>query len=312
MGLNRLHCATKHLLQRDRTLADFQGWRIACDASSWLHRSGVVHARAFFLGSLETKPWCSYVHDMLLELKGSNIQPIVVFDGPRRVDLKNEELGSRGEKKKKAMHQAIALEASHRIDDAEKMWMQAFSVTSEMLTDVIDMVKEMEGVEYVIADYEADYEIAKLYATGQIDACITEDSDLVGYGVDQIIFKYCLQTGNFDYLDCTRPYEHVTSEGDTGTTMAKGHKKATLITLHNLTRDQRALLATFMGNDYLQNPPGIGIVTVYKIVKDVGNFDDMVERLKKKRCLSCEYIDRAHRVYDLFSLRWAPRRRSAG
>lgn len=46
---------------------------------------------------------------------------------------------------------------------------------------------ESRKTEFVIAPYEADSQICKLSQLKLIDAVITEDSDLVIYGVDVIL-----------------------------------------------------------------------------------------------------------------------------
>lgn len=44
-----------------------------------------------------------------------------------------------------------------------------------------------KGIDFVVAPYEADCQIAKLQKLNIIDAAITEDSDLVIYGVKVIL-----------------------------------------------------------------------------------------------------------------------------
>ena len=39
-----------------------------------------------------------------------------------------------------------------------------------------------EGIECIVAPYEADAQLAYLALTGDVDAVITEDSDLLPYG----------------------------------------------------------------------------------------------------------------------------------
>jgi exonuclease 1 len=43
-------------------------------------------------------------------------------------------------------------------------------------------VLKHEGIEVVVAPYEADAQLAYLALTGNVDAVITEDSDLLPYG----------------------------------------------------------------------------------------------------------------------------------
>lgn len=51
----------------------------------------------------------------------------------------------------------------------------------------------------MVAPYEADSEIAKLYQMGEIDLAITEDSDFLVYGC-KVILKLN-QSGDCDYVD---------------------------------------------------------------------------------------------------------------
>lgn len=51
----------------------------------------------------------------------------------------------------------------------------------------------------MIAPYEADSQIAKLYQLGEVDLVISEDSDFLVYGC-KCLFKLS-QTGECDYID---------------------------------------------------------------------------------------------------------------
>lgn len=54
----------------------------------------------------------------------------------------------------------------------------------------------------MVAPYEADSQIAKLCTLGLADIAITEDSDLVVYGV-KVVLKLN-QDGDCDYIDLSR------------------------------------------------------------------------------------------------------------
>jgi exonuclease 1 len=44
-------------------------------------------------------------------------------------------------------------------------------------------------VEYYVAPYEADAQLAYMYLTGRAQVVITEDSDLLIFGVKKVLFK---------------------------------------------------------------------------------------------------------------------------
>lgn len=53
-------------------------------------------------------------------------------------------------------------------------------------------VLKREGVSYVVAPYEADAQMAFLAITKQVDAVITEDSDLIAFGCPRVSNKICI------------------------------------------------------------------------------------------------------------------------
>jgi exonuclease-1 len=57
---------------------------------------------------------------------------------------------------------------------------------------------KLKNIKFCIAPYEADSQISKMFNLGLVDAVITEDSDLVVYGVD-VILKL-KETGQCDFL----------------------------------------------------------------------------------------------------------------
>lgn len=50
----------------------------------------------------------------------------------------------------------------------------------------LKQVLRQENVEYVVAPYEADAQMAFLARNGHVDLVITEDSDLIAYGCPQV------------------------------------------------------------------------------------------------------------------------------
>lgn len=57
-----------------------------------------------------------------------------------------------------------------------------------MIDVFMDILKELE-IEFLIAPYEADAQMAYMVAQGLADIAISEDSDLIAYGCPNIIMK---------------------------------------------------------------------------------------------------------------------------
>lgn len=54
-------------------------------------------------------------------------------------------------------------------------------------------VLQSEGVEFIVAPYEADAQLAYLALNNLVDAVITEDSDLVVYGCPRVHSTFVLK-----------------------------------------------------------------------------------------------------------------------
>ncbi len=55
-------------------------------------------------------------------------------------------------------------------------------------------------MQYVVAPYEADAQLAYLFKSGQVDVVFTEDSDLLAFGCTHVFFKMD-NLGNGDYIN---------------------------------------------------------------------------------------------------------------
>ena len=71
---------------------------------------------------------------------------------------------------------------------AHKLFSAAVDITPEMAYKFVHVAKAM-GIEFIVAPYEADAQLAYMWQTGQADIVITEDSDLLAFGVKKCFFK---------------------------------------------------------------------------------------------------------------------------
>ncbi len=125
----------------------------------------------------------------------NGIRPYLVFDGgklPMKAETDANRLGIRRENLEKA-------EELLRIGnywEAEKKLRESMDITPEMIQPLINHLKKKQ-VPYVVAPYEADAQIAYLYKQGLVQAAISEDSDLLAFGVKRVLYK--LESHGFGY-----------------------------------------------------------------------------------------------------------------
>ena len=72
--------------------------------------------------------------------------------------------------------------------NAEKHYNMALDITPEMAHCFIKYLKE-QNIEFYVAPYEADAQLAFLFLKGHVSAVVTEDSDLLAFGVTDVMFK---------------------------------------------------------------------------------------------------------------------------
>ncbi len=71
---------------------------------------------------------------------------------------------------------------------AHKMFSIAVDITPEMAYLFVQVAKVM-SVQYIVAPYEADAQLAYMYLQGIAQVVITEDSDLLAFGVKKCFYK---------------------------------------------------------------------------------------------------------------------------
>jgi exonuclease-1 len=75
---------------------------------------------------------------------------------------------------------------------------KSVDVTPKMAARLIEELKRT-GIDYVVAPYEADAQMAYLSLVGVVSAIITEDSDLLLFGCKRVLFKLD-KDGNTDEI----------------------------------------------------------------------------------------------------------------
>ena len=104
-------------------------------------------------------------------------------------------------------------------------------------------------IEFYVAPYEADAQLAYMYLSGRAQAVITEDSDLLPFGVKKCFFKmdkngYGTEV-DLDLLSSVTEFD-----------------------FSKFDAESFLLLCIFSGCDYLESIKGIGFKKAYRFVLD--------------------------------------------
>ena len=106
---------------------------------------------------------------------------------------------------------------------------------------------KQRSLEFYVAPYEADAQLAHLYIIGKVQAVITEDSDLLPFGVKKCFFKMDRNGNGFGVdlndLNEVKEYDFTSFKDDMLLTMC-----------------------ILSGCDYLDSIRGVGFKKAYKLV----------------------------------------------
>ncbi|PHU24286.1 hypothetical protein BC332_09393 [Capsicum chinense] len=135
--------------------------------------------------------YLNYFMHRINMLRHYKITPVVVFDGGN-LPCKSATEGERHKRRKTNRDQAMLKLKEGNVTGAIELFQRAVSVTPSMAHQLIQILKS-ENIEFVVAPYEADAQLAYLSnledEKNEIVAVISEDSDLLAYGCSSVLFK---------------------------------------------------------------------------------------------------------------------------
>ena len=187
------------------------------------------------------------------------VTPYLVFDGdylPSKAVTEHERTKRRNESRKAGLQ----LLRVGKPSQARKELQRAVDVTPEMAGHLIRELKKL-GVQYVVAPYEADAQLAYLEKKGIIQGVLSEDSDLLVFGVK------CLLTKLDQYGDCVEINR-------------KDFTACRDISLVGWSDAEFRLMAILSGCDYLQSISNMGLLTAYRLVRQHKTIDRILRMLQ--------------------------------
>ncbi|KAL1226805.1 Translation initiation factor IF-2 [Trichinella spiralis] len=237
---------------RDVNIEEFRGKTVAVDASCWLHRALFGCAYQLATG-IETDSYVKFCCKWIKVLLSYNIRVIMVFDG-RNVPAKKDTNNARKERRQSLKEKGQALSKSGKHREARQCFQQATEITFDMIVNLIKAIKSIPNVDYLVAPYEADAQLAYLAQNGIAHLVISEDSDLIPFGCSKVLFK-------MDMLGNGVLYEkeklHLAMNVPEESFSFQNFRRSCILS----------------GCDYLENLPGIGIKKSIKFFQKAFDVD---------------------------------------
>ena len=247
MGISNLLQLLKPV-SREINIEELKNQKCLVDTSHWIYKALAAEQKINSNPNSKFRMqnfYIQFISRRITLLLSKNITPFFVFDG-KKLAMKS------GEHKKRNKSRRIY-------------------VTPVVIRKVIELVTAY-GLQYVIAPYEADSQIAWIYKNMDYDFVISEDSDLFLYGIDKLFTKFPFKKDkyrgimiNMNNLDtCSDPTEFIDylKSGDSVNKLIK--------------------LGVLAGCDYLQSPKRVGLKTALKFYQEYKTEEKTLQQILQK------------------------------
>lgn len=261
MGIKEFLRRTK--LEKKKHISAYKNKKVGIDAYSWIHKGLYTCGEAVFFKN-DISNIVSYFRSKINKLLSFNISCVLVFDGDN-LSLKNNTEEERKESRKKVEEKIRNLKNLGQNKDAKRLYSSAIDVTPEMAYVLkIHLEKEFQkNLEFIVAPYEADSQLAYLSKIGYIDFVISEDSDLLIFGAKTIFYKM----------------DHEYNGEEVELSELKNCKS---FDFSDWTHDEVIQFAITCGCDYLASPKGMKFVNAYKVFSKTRRISDFLEEMEGK------------------------------
>ncbi|KEH16709.1 putative exodeoxyribonuclease I [Medicago truncatula] len=251
-------------------IKNYAGKRVGIDAYSWLHKGAYSCSMELCLDSNSERKlrYIEYFMHRVNLLRYYNVTPVVVFDGGN-VPCKAATEKERNKKRNTNRELAMAKLKEGNVNAASELFQRAVNITPVMAHKLIQTLKS-ENIEFVVAPYEADAQLAYLSnletEKGGIAAVITEDSDLLTYGCPAVIFKMDRE-GNGERIELEKVFS------------AESCKPS----FQSFNMKLFTGMCVLAGCDFLPSVPGIGVARAHALVSKYRNIDRILSVLKLEK-----------------------------
>ncbi|XP_010538228.1 PREDICTED: exonuclease 1 [Tarenaya hassleriana] len=239
-------------------IKELEGCSVAVDTYSWLHKGALSCSREL-CKNIPTSRHIEYCMHRVNLLRHHGVRPVLVFDGGF-LPMKLEQENKRARSRKENLARAIEHEANGNSKAAYECYQKAVDISPFIAHELIQVLKR-ENVDYVVAPYEADAQMTFLAVTKQVDAVITEDSDLIPFGCPRIIFK-------MDKFGQAVEFR---------ASMLHRNKDLSFSGFSNQMLLEMCILS---GCDYLQSLPGMGLKRAHALITRFKSYDRVIKHLK--------------------------------
>eukprot|EP00249_Psilotum_nudum_P001321 c13755_g1_i1 orf=493-2964(+) len=237
---------------------EYAGKNVAVDTYCWLHKAAFACSKELCLGQ-PTSKYIDYCMHRINLLRHHGVRPLLVFDGGL-LPIKMEQETRRARLRKENLDRASEHEKSGNHVAAYDCYQRAVDITPLVAFQLIKVLRQ-EKIQYIVAPYEADAQMAFLSLNGHIDAVITEDSDLIPFGCPKVIFKMDKfgQGLEFQYGDIAKNRD---------------------LNFTSFTKQMVLEMCILSGCDYLHSLQGMGLKRAHGLIRRFKSYQKVIKHLR--------------------------------
>jgi 5'-3' exonuclease len=304
MGIQNLHrFLRKHTEESyvEVNLSKYNNKLIAIDTNVYLYNYKSIH---------KTK-WLHSFFSLILLLKKYNIQCVFIYDSKAPVE-KNSRKQERKERKRRAQHRIneinVAMDefnttgiilpilkniSEKRSTKVKKLLQNETTINREAIqkeltilsnqivnlsradTEKSKRLLKLMGIPYYDAEYEAETLCAHMCYHGQVDAVLSNDTDVLVYGTPLFLTKLNMKQETCIEMTYTEIIDNL-----------------------KLSKTQFTDLCIMAGTDYNDNIPNIGSEKAYKLLNNFSSIEG-IENEKKELDTSILNYRRIREIYSI-------------
>lgn len=199
--------------------------------------------------------------------------------------MKKEQEMKRARVRKAYLERAQEHELSGNRTAAYDCYQKAVDITPQIAFQLVKVLQQ-EHIDYIVAPYEADAQLAFLSLNGYVDLVITEDSDLIPFGCMKVLFKMDKSGRGVEFQ-----YEDLAKNRDLDFT---SYSKQMLLEMCILS-----------GCDYLPSLPGMGVKRAHGLMRRFRNYRKVIKHLRYNAvCVPSDYEDMFTQAVLTFQHQW--------
>lgn len=188
MGINNLLPNLKSVTSCNVHVSKYARNKVAIDAYGWLHRGAHGCARGIaYKEDAALDQLVEYCINRCQKIMEAGVSVIMVFDGAK-LPMKEGEESRRRRGREENFERAKQLEEEGNQTAAMKCYQKCVEICPTVASRLIQALRR-QNIEFVVAPYEADAQMAFLARTGYVHAVISEDSDMIAYQCPRVLFK---------------------------------------------------------------------------------------------------------------------------